>query len=311
MKILFVCGGNNLLGVSPVVKAQGESLIKAGVNLEYFVIKGKGFAGYASAILKLRKQLKKNRVDLIHAHYGLCGWVAYLAKPIKIPLILSYMGSDIASRTLLAKINRAMQKRADHVIVKAINLGNLLKRKKGVSLIPNGVDLERFVPQSQEAAQKKLGLSAECKIVLFLADPKDKNKNFKLLEKASKLIQNPNILLLAPYPLASLQIPLYLNAADLLVIASLSEGSPNVIKEAMACNCPIVATPVGDTRELIGDTAGCFIADYTPEDMALKIKRNLDFGKRTTGRARIMKLGLDSDSIAKNIIALYEEHIKK
>jgi glycosyltransferase involved in cell wall biosynthesis len=280
------------------------------VNLEYFVIKQKGFAGYAIAILKLRKWLKENRFDLMHAHYGLCGWAAYLAKPKKIPLLLSYMGSDITPRTLLAKTNRALQNRAEHVIVKSANLAKMLRRKDGVSLIPNGVDLERFVPRLKEDARTSLGLSSEGKIVLFLANPKDRNKNFQLLERAFKLIQSAGILLLMPFPLEPMQVPLYLNASDVLVSASLSEGSPNVIKEAMACNCPIVTTNVGDVCEIIGDTPGCWITDFTPDEMAAKIKNALDFGKRTVGRERIVKLGLDSAAIAKKIISLYESQLK-
>jgi teichuronic acid biosynthesis glycosyltransferase TuaC len=306
MNILFVCSGNNRDGISPIVKSQGECLIRAGVQLSYFPVAGKGILGYANAIGKLKKRLRKTPVDLLHAHYGLCGWVAHLAKPKRVPLILSYMGSDILPQTWMAGFNRLLQNKADHVIVKSKNLADLLKRKDGVSLIPNGVDLELFVPMAKEESRKILGLDAIGPIVLFLGDLRDKNKNIQLLEKAIKTIPASNIILLAPYPIPSAQVPVYLNAADALVLSSLFEGSPNVIKEAMACNCPIVATDVGDVRWVIGDTPGCFISGFSPEEMALKLKNAIAFKNRTAGRERIRQLELDVASASRKIVAIYQ-----
>jgi teichuronic acid biosynthesis glycosyltransferase TuaC len=71
-----------------------------------------------------------------------------------------------------------------------------------------------------------------------------------------------------------------LNAADLLLLTSLTEGSPQVIKEAMACNCPIVATDVGDIREIIGYTDGCYITTFKPSDVAVKIQAAFLLGKK-------------------------------
>ena len=102
---------------------------------------------------------------------------------------------------------------------------------------------------------------------------------------------------------------MYLNAADALVLTSLWEGSPNVIKEAMACNLPIVSTDVGDVKEVIGDTEGCYITSYEPSDVAGKIKLALDFGKRTNGREKIKHLEINT--IAKRIIDVYNEVLQK
>ena len=103
------------------------------------------------------------------------------------------------------------------------------------------------------------------------------------------------------------KLNLYYNAVDCLIPTSKYEGSPNVIKEAMACNCPIVSTDVGDVKWVIGETEGCYICSFEPEDVAEKIQKALNFGKRTNGRQRIMDLGLDSGSVAEKLHSLYRE----
>ncbi len=100
-----------------------------------------------------------------------------------------------------------------------------------------------------------------------------------------------------------------LNASNLLLLTSFSEGSPQIIKEAMACNCPIVATDVGDIKEVIGNTEGCYITSFNPDDVAAKIKLALDFNKRTNGREKIKPF--DNELIAKKIYKIYTRIIEK
>lgn len=319
MRVLFVSSGNNRVGVTSFIRSQGESLIKAGVKLEYFLVKGKGIIGYSSAMFKLRRKLKTNSVDVLHAHYGLCGWISYYAKTKRASLVVSYMGSDVlpvlkgnvSPHSLRARVNQALQHRVDHVIVKSKNLRNVLTRKNEVSIIPNGVDVMRFAPLSKEECRARLGLATDQKIILFLGNPRDERKNITLATKAVRQVHSQKIKLFNPFPVDPGQVPFYINAAELLLVTSISEGSPNLVKEAMACNCPIVATDVGDIRWVVGDTQGCEITSFSSEDIARKIESVLKYGKRTNGRERILKLGLDSESIAKRIIVVYENVIKQ
>ena len=317
-KVLFASSGNSKAGISPIVRSQGESLKSAGIDLDYFTIVGKGTKGYLKNILRLRKFLRTNNYDLIHAHYALSAWVAVLTFT-KIPVIVSYMGCDtygdydengrlLSSSYILILLAKLLQPFVKSIIVKSKNLEKYIYLKKKVNTIPNGVNFEVFRPQNKAEAKELLGLDLKNKYVLFLACMDDKRKNFQLLNKARDLL-NEKFKILTPYPIAHNKIPIFLNACDVLVMTSYNEGSPNVIKEAMACNCPIVSTDVGDVKNVIGKTNGCYVCTYDPGDVADKIKKALDFGKKTNGREKIKHL--DEKIIAEKIINLYSTIIAR
>jgi teichuronic acid biosynthesis glycosyltransferase TuaC len=153
-------------------------------------------------------------------------------------------------------------------------------------------------------------LKSNKRYVLFLGNKKDPRKNHILVEQAMNLLNNPEIELIAPYPASHDDVVKYLWSTDVFVSAAFMEGSPNVIKEAMACNCPIVSTNVGDVEWVIGNTEGCFLAGFDPKDFSEKIALALDFSaikKRTLGRDRILALGLDTVTVAKRIISIYQK----
>ena len=135
-----------------------------------------------------------------------------------------------------------------------------------------------------------------------------------MLEKAFCLVDAVDVVLVAPYPVTHETVEKYLNSVDVLVVPSLMEGSPNVVKEAMACNCPVVATPMGDVAWLFGDEPGYYLAGFEPEDVAAKISQALAFSKaqgRTQGRKRLIALGLDSTTIAKRLTDVYADVLSK
>jgi teichuronic acid biosynthesis glycosyltransferase TuaC len=190
----------------------------------------------------------------------------------------------------------------------------IISRIKNANIIPNGVDLSVFRLMKKVTARKELGLDIKKNIILFAADPERNEKNYGLAKESVRLLNNSQNKLLVVFGISHTEMYLYFNAVDLLLLTSSWEGSPNIVKEAMSCNCPIVATDVGDVRWLFGSESGYFICSFKPEDVAGKIKMALVFAEkygRTNGRQRIIELGLDDETIAKKVIELYKQVIYK
>lgn len=320
MKVLFVFSGNSkAFPISPFTQAQADSLRARGIDVDYFPIQGKGGLNYLKNVRPLRRQLRAQHYDLIHAHYSLCGWVAVLAALGRIPVVVSLMGDDaqgtftgnrrvdFKSRYLIL-LTRLIQPFVHAIISKSANLEQAVWRKKISHIIPNGVRLDQFQLRP-EGYRAELGLRPEKKYVLFLGNPADTNKNIALVQSAAQLLNRSDVEVLNPYPVAQAQVIQYLNTADVFVLCSFGEGSPNVVKEAMSCNCPMVVTPAGDAAWVVGDTPGCYVAGYDPADFAEKLAQALAFAAahgRTEGRARIRALGLDAEAVAQKIESIYE-----
>jgi teichuronic acid biosynthesis glycosyltransferase TuaC len=304
VNVLFISSGNTSTGISVLVYNQGESIRKQGIGIEYFTLKGKGLTGYLKNIYKLRRYINKNKFDLYHAHYSLSAFVATLAGCS--PLVVSLMGSDTYSNILFNYLIRFFYRFYWHqTIVKTIRMKENLKLHKAI-VLPNGVDMERFRLIDKELARKQVGFISDKKYVIFVADPSRPEKNFRLAKQAVDIIGNENVILYPVFGAPNEMISFYMNAADVLIITSLWEGSVNVIKEAAACCLPIISVDVGDVKEVIGNIEGCFICNFNAEDSANKIKTALAFNQRTNGRQRIMDLQLDSISIAGRIIDVYK-----
>lgn len=314
MRVLFVCSGNSSNGINAIVKNQANSLEDSGCEIHFFTIKKKGLMGYLSSVPALHKKLKVNSFDIVHAHYSLSAFVATLAGGR--PLIVSLMGSDVNERKWYKWLIRIVSRFFwEATIVKSKSMKTALGASH-VKVIPNGVDLKLFRPFDREKACAELDWSLEQKHILFAANPRRYEKNYKLAWDSFNLLKQhmKDITLhhLENVPISLM--PTYYNASDVVILTSHWEGSPNVIKEAMACNCPIVATDVGDVRWVIGDTKGCFIASFNTVDFAEKLHHALEFSRtseKTNGRDRIIKLGLDAESVAKRIVNIYKQVLAK
>lgn len=302
MKILVAASGNANY-TSPFVLDQTNALKKKGVQIVFFMIKGKGIAGYMKNYKLLLRKIKEIKPDLIHAHYGLSGLLCGFQR--KVPVVTTFHGSDIN-----VKRNRKFSKIADLLSTRAIfvtkNLAYKLKKRNPI-IIPCGVDLDVFYPIHKSEARSKLGLKEDKKYILFSSFFLNSVKNYPLAKAAIEKMKHPNLELIELKGYNREEVALLMNAVDLVLLTSFTEGSPQFIKEAMASNCPIVSTNVGDVAKVIEGTEGCFIAKYDTDDVSDKILLALNYDKRTTGRKEINYF--DNEKIANKILNVYRSII--
>ncbi len=294
-----------------LIRCQLKTLTDGSIEVITLPIRNGGILGYLSAFFKIKKAVHHNQIELIHAHYGLTAFITRIATSK--PVVCSIMGSEIFSGFFLRKLVKIF---AGHfwnaTIVKSSKMQHYLKLEN-INVIPNGVSLEAFYNISKTTSKKRLSLSYKETVLFVSVDPNSKVKNLSLAHEAIKLLNDFNIELQVISRIPISELVYFFNAADALILTSLSEGSPNVIKEAMACNCPIVSTDVGDVAEIIEGVEGCFLASFDPEDFAQKIKLALEFSRtkgRTKGRERIIQLGLDSETIANKLVEVYKRVLK-
>ncbi len=226
--------------------------------------------------------------DLVHANYGLMAPFA-LAQP-NLPVVLTLWGSD-----LLGKYQRVSQwcsRYCDAVIVMSEQMASLLDVE--CTVIPHGVDLTRFAPRSQSLAMDELGWDPTKKHVLFPYRPTRPVKDFpraeRIVERVRGRLDEPVELQVAT-GIAHEDIPTYMNAADALLMTSKHEGSPNTIKEALACNLPVVSTDVGDVAERLDGVQPSFIG-RTDDELVDALVETLHRGTRSNGRAAVQELSL-------------------
>ena len=312
MKVLIVCSGNikNTFAISQsFIKEQADSLSALGITYDTFLIKGSNASGYLRNFPRFKKQLAENRYDVIHAHYGLSGLFANLQR--KIPVITTFHGSDVWNRNVRFYSFMAHLMSKKSIFVHPV-LPRLLGYRSGSLsnfIVPCGVDMNTFSPIDKYEARKRLKLAFNKKYILFSSSFETNVKNAPLAFNALKCLkgQVPELLELKGY--GRNEVNFLLNAVDVVLVASFRETGPLIVKEAMACNCPIVSTDVGDVRAIIRDTEGCYITSFDPEDVAAKIKLALDFNKRTNGREKIRHL--DNRIIAEKIVEIYKSVLKK
>ncbi len=303
MKVLFISSGRKGI-VNELVKNQGDSLVMEGVNVRYFTV-SPGIKGYLKSIFLLRKHLGKNQYDLIHAHYSLSAFVASLA--YNGPLVVSLLGSDVFQSVFHRWLIKIFHKhRWEKTIVKTEQMSNKLKIND-VEIIPNGVNLERFKHIPKKIAREKIGYPLKRKLIIFVSDPLRVEKNYDLAVKTLSVLDDENTDLLPVYNVSNELIPYYMNASDVLLLTSTHEGSVNVVKEAMACNIPIVSTDVGDVKKNTINLKSCIICKPDPVSLSEGIKIAYKLTAITSARERIRELELDSVSVAHRIIKIYKQ----
>jgi len=309
LSVLFVCSGN-FSYVPPFILEQKEGLIANGVRVELFRVVGKGVLGYLKNIRLLKQRLSKNEFQLVHGHFGLSGLVACLQG--KLPVVITLHGSDI-----FLPRNRYFSKLAnllsDRTIIVNKKMEPLLL-KKNATFIPCGVDTEVFLPMDKSEARKQL---MDSEVFRF-----EEHKKYLLFSSSfNKEVKNPQLAKAAveglgsEYRLIELkgynreQVRLLLNAVDACLLTSHSEGSPQFIKEAMACNRPLVSTDVGDVAQITEGIAGCFVVQSNRESVMEGIRQSLGF-QSTDSRFRIEQ-EYENKQIVKRLESVYQQILNK
>lgn len=248
-------------------------LSDSGVAVEVFHFQGKkNPLIYIKSWCKIRKTAFWKEADILHAHWGQSAFIALFSKK---RLVITYHGSDLQGiigknqnntiqGIILKTFSQLVAHKADYCITVSQKLNELLSSKcKNIKSLPIGIDTEEFYPMDKKSCRKRLNLDNEAKIVLFISDPNRTEKRFSLARDAvdeyQKLHPDKRITLLMVNGIDHSMVPSYINSGDALILTSTHEGSPTVVKEALACKLPIVSFDVGDVAERISNVDGCYL----------------------------------------------------
>ena len=323
MKILIV--GNNKPGhFAPFVEEQARALQLQGCEVVFFGVQGKGIMGYLRCLPALKRAIKQHQPDLIHAHYGLSGLLANLQR--RVPVVTTYHGSDINKPNILRFSKIAMRLSAHNIFVSQRNVTLALspnslitsRLKKRYTLLPCGVNLP--LPwsemQTQQVEQLTLNqwvqekLQLDAKHVLFAGAFDNAVKDASLAKAAINELASEGVKveLIELKGFNRDQVNALMYNCDALLMTSKTEGSPQVIKEAMACGCPIVSVDVGDVAERVSGVEGCYVvSSREPAAIAKALQQALAFSGKTNGRQRIIEMGLSNEQVAERLIAIYKQ----
>ena len=301
-------------GFGSFVQDQMESLRPLGVEYEVLFINGRESQwNYLSAIPEMWRRLRANQYDLIHAHFGLAGLAARCQ--LSLPLVVTFHGDDVLGRptrtgriTLMGRFFQLssflLAPLASAVIVQSREMRAKLKLAPA-QVIPCGVDLDLFRPLDPAEARRTLELDPGKKYVLFAYNPAEPRKRFDLIQAAVARAreQVPELEILHVRGKPHLELPLYMNAANVLVLASIAEGGPLVTKEALATGLPVISVNVGDAVDLIYESDGNFLVPREAQSIAEKIVQVCRRGGRSQSRERLIPYSMQAT--ARKILEVY------
>lgn len=305
MKVLIVASYNKNR-YAPFVVEQAHALQQQGIIVDYFGVVGKGIKGYLKSLSSLRKKIKEFQPDVIHAHYGLSGLLANLQR--KVPVVTTYHGSDINVAAVRRFSKMAIRLSAWNVFVSQRNV-ELARIHKKFSLLPCGVDVDNFSLQNKLDARDALQWDADGKYVLFAGAFDNAVKNAPLAQATVQLLPSVRLIELKGYSRQEVATLFY--AADALLLTSFTEGSPQVVKEAMACNCPVVTVDVGDVKERLEKVVPSAVVERNPQSIAKALHVILEYGERSNGREELLRQGLDNRKVAEKLIQIYNNILNK
>jgi teichuronic acid biosynthesis glycosyltransferase TuaC len=309
MKVLMIGKGfsNSELGVSSFISELAVALRDLGIEVDVFPISKNGLKGYLESIFKLNKLLRKKKYDIVHGHYLLSGIVSILQ--FRALPVVTLIGCDINIQRLRFLAKMTVFKRAKAIIFVTEKLQIIAGYKKESYVVQYGVDLRKFFPVEKITSREQLGWKDSGYNILFSSSFERIEKNSKLAFKAIEILNSRGIkcTLIEFKNIPAEKLNHYYNASDLLLLTSIREGSPQCLKEAMACNLPAVLTDVGDVKEVTSSLEGYIITSFDAFEIADAIENVfLKVKMRTKGRDRIVNLKFDIESKAIETLGIYK-----
>ena len=290
------------------VRDQVRALRELGVDVELLEFPP-GVRNYPTAVRVIRRTLKHGAFDLVHAHYGLAGWFAKLARAR--PLVVTFHGTDVRhpatgflSRRLIGRIDLAAP--ASRALLQAEDgRPGIAPPPERTAILPCGANLDRFTPRSRAAARDRLGLDLEGRYLLFPAAPERRVKRF---DRAEALARETGADLLSGGIITSASMPDWIAAANAVLVPSDNEGFGLIAAEALASDVPVLSTPVGIAPILLAGVEGCLVAPFDLETWAAAVRPHLDAADaRVRGRARAE--WVSAELLAARVLIAYRELI--
>jgi glycosyltransferase involved in cell wall biosynthesis len=288
------------------VRDQVAALRRAGVEVEHASFPA-GKRHYVHAVRGLRKLVREGPYDVVHAHYGLVGWFALLAGAR--PLVVTFHGTDVRhpvvgwmSRRLVGRLD--LVGAASEALFEPEGGRPGLPRPPGRSaVLPVGVDLERFEPRSRREARQRLGLDSGGRYLLFPADP---GRPVKRHDRAAEVAARCGAELLVAGDVEPEAMPDWVNAAGAVLVTSDNEGFGLAVLEALACDVPVLSTPVGIAPALLEGVEGCLCAPFDAAAWAELAGKHLAHqDPRVEGRTRAEDYS--TDRMAERLVVAYRE----
>lgn len=326
MKKILIVAAKKGEGFAPFVREQRDALLHAGVDVVDCAHTAHGIVNYMKWVPKLRKAInKETKPNVVHAHFGLTGLMAGLAAiGTGVPVVVTYHGCDINDRKLLPFSRMAMRLAAWNIFVSKRQMINAYgseeraAKAKKACIMPCGINISQFDEKNVDGAwfEAKFGMGDK---VLFAGSFESYVKNPELAKRAieelrlkqsfesSRDKKNEDIVLLELKGYTREEVVTLMYKCKALLLTSIREGSPQVVKEALACGCPIVSVDVGDVAERVNGLEGCYVVkSRDPKDIAGALEKAIAFG-RTNGRERLLADGLDNEQIAQRLIEIYKQ----
>lgn len=309
------------------VEEQIKGMRAAGLDVSVLFVnrRQEGAMTYYRLGERLRQAAAEFGPDLLHVMYGGVMADQIVRRHHLVPTVVTFHGSDLLGENLSGLVRKTISRYGVHCSKRAARLAegvvvvarHLLPSLDGgvsgdkVRVIPCGIDLERFRPLGTSACKRLLGWDPEAFHVLFASSSGDPVKRPWLARAAVAQMNGAakpaEMHLLTSVP--NNQVPVWLNASDVLILTSLHEGSPTIVKEALACGLPVVSVDVGDVAERIKDIDGCHLAPPQPDALAAKLNQVRNRGCRLDCRLQLDELS--TISVGRKLKQFYQEITKE